>query len=538
MAKANPGSKTKGQSRRTLGTHTLKGAIGSVCAANTSIPGLIHPCPLGTYDTYRAMRSNPTIAIARAALFAPVKANQLSYEAKDGTPDDRVKFIQETFEPLKLRLIQDVLRAVEYGWQPFERVYGAADGRYVYSRIKALLPDDSTPIVDKETYTLLGVENCGVKLTNQQAAVVTYDQEGDDPYGRSIYENIREDAWWPWKDAAAKMCQYYTKGAGVIPIIRYPLGQQQDENGANRDNSENAASVLRTLGVGMGVAMPNTIDPAFEDMARAGADVGALMAWQISFLETRSGVGGEIEAGLRHYERLMVRGMLQPERAIIEGQFGTKADAGSHGDLGLLIATEMVNWALDRINRLFVDPLLSLNFGPDARGSVYISPSPIRDDDKEFLRNLMAAVFNANPDLLMAVADFDAMLDSSGIPKSAEVVDVAQATTEATASQVVDVPGTVDKVMTEGTGDAVADTALNGAQVQSMVEIVKEVAGKQLPADAAKGILRAAFPTMPQPVIDKIINSVAAFNPKPHTPTPTMASLARRIEGFRRLGIA
>jgi hypothetical protein len=226
----------------------------------------------------------------------------------------------------------------------------------------------------------------------------------------------------------------------------------------------------------------------------------------------------------------MVRGMLQPERSILEGTFGTKADAGSHGDLSLLIAVELVEWVVAEINRLFVNPLLVTNFGPDARGSVYIKPAPIVDEDREFVRALMAGVLQANPDLLMAVADFDAMLDSVGVPKSAEVVEVGSMPRIGVE---VDVPGTVDRVMTEGTGDAVADTALNGAQVQSMVEIVKEVAGKMLPADAAKGILRAAFPTMPQPVIDKIINSVAAFNPAPPM-TPTMASLAKRV-GLARM---
>lgn len=465
------GSSTKGQTTRKGGAGGAGGvfvdAIHGVGKAHCltgglRLPGFLSEPSPATYKTYRAMRSNPTIAIARAALFAPVKANKWSFEAKDGVPDDRVKFIQDQFNDLRTRLVQDVLRAVEYGWQPFERVYGVAEGRYTLARAKALLPDESEPIVDKEKLHLLGVKNGRVELNLQQAAVVTYDQEGDDPYGRSIYENIREFAWHPWTDAAGKLAQYYTKGAGVTPIVRYPLGRQQDASGTEVDNSENAANILRTLGLGQGVAMPNQIDGAFEDILRAGANVADLMAWQISFLETRSGVGGEIVDGLRHYEKLMVRGMLQPERAILEGQFGTKADAGSHGDLGLLIATELVEWVIDRVNKLFVNPLLSINFGREAIDSVYISPSPIRDDDKEFIRNLMAATLSANPDLLMAVADFDAMLDSTGIPKSAEVVDVAT--------------------------------------------LPKTTTGE------------------PAPV--------------PAPPTPTMASLARRVERFRRLGIA
>lgn len=420
------GSKTKGQTTRQSGIVGMAmGWGGGVIGQRSNVPGFLSQPSPATYTTYRRMRCNPTIAIARAALFAPAKANAWTYEAQDGVPDERVQFVQEQFDHLKPRLIQDVLRAVEYGWQPFERVYSVDDeGRYVYSRAKALLPDESEPIVDDKTLHLIGVDNNGTRLSLQKAAVLTYDAEGDDPYGRSIYENIREDAWWPWQDTAKKLLKYYTKMAGVIPIIRYPMGKSQDASGQEVDNFENAATTLRSLGVGDGVAVPTQIDGAFEDILRGGANVADLMAWQISFLETKSGGGAEMSTGLRDYERLMVRGMLQPERSILEGQFGTKADAGSHADLGLLIATDLNEWCVREINRLFVDPLLAVNFGPDARGSVYIKASPLLDDEKAFIRGLVQATLSANPDLLMAVSDFDAMLDSTGVPKSAEVVDI------------------------------------------------------------------------------------------------------------------
>lgn len=547
MPRTKIGTKTKGQTTRTNsnvgGMFNALGlgaaSNGAVWSAQSNIRSFTSEPEPATYNTYRLMRCNPTIAIARAAMFAPIKASAWTFESKDGVPDDRVKFIQEQFGRLRSDILRDVLRCVEYGWQPFERVYAVKDGRIVPVRFKSLLPDITTPIVDKDTNRLLGVENCGTKLSLRDAAIFAYDTEGDDPYGRSIYENVRAEAWWPWKDASQKLAQYATKGAGVIPIIRYPLGKSNDSSGVEVDNSQNAASVLRTLGIGNGVAMPNQIDGAFEDILRAGANVQDLMAWQISFLETRSGVGGELIETLRHYEKLMVRGMLQPERSLIEGQFGTKADAGAHTDTGLLIASELLQWVIAEINRLFVDPLLSANFGPDSRGSVYIVPSPIVDEDRAFMKALVDKVFTANPDLLMGLADFDAMLDSVGLPKSQEVVDT-DAPAQNPAAQQVDVPGTVNKVITEGTGDVVADQALNGAQVQSMVEVVIAVASKNLPADSAKGILKIAFPSASDLLIDKVVNASAVFTMPQAQPAPTrgMAALARNVAQFRRMGLA
>lgn len=545
------GTKTKGQTTRNTGTAAsmfgmLSGgfntASGAVHATQTNIRAFTTEPDPATYNTYRAMRSNPTVAIARAAMFAPIKAAQWTFEAKDGVPDERVKFIQEQFEPKRADILRDVLRCVEYGWQPFERVYAVQDGRIVCARFKPLLPDISNPLLDPDTLRLIGVENSGEKLSLREAAVFTYDTEGDDPYGRSIYENIRVDAWWPWKDASTKLAQYATKGAGVIPLIRYPMGRTSDAGGTEVDNSVNAANVLRTLGVGMGVAMPNAIDPSYDDLLRGGANVQDLMAWQISFLETRSGVGGELIDAMRHYEKLIVRGMLQPERSLIEGQFGTKADAGSHTDTGLLISTELLNWIVQEINRLFVDPLLALNFGNDARGSVYIKPSPIIDEDREFMRELVKQALLADPALLMGVADFDAMLDAVNIPKSAEVIDTnTQPVPGAVpgANPTVDIPGAVNDVMTKGTGDVVADTALNGAQVTSMVEVVAQVASNMLPPESAKGILKIAFPSSSDVLIDRVINSAAAFTQQPVKPAPTpgMAALARNVKQFRLSGL-
>lgn len=424
------GTATKVQTTRAAAPIALNpnlAALLGVFSAQSNVAGLKAPPP-ATYETYRQMRCNPTVAIARAALFAPIKAAAWSYEAADGVPDDRVKFVQGQMDGLRSQLLTDALRSLEYGWQPFERVWAIRDRMIGYARAKPLLPDCTSVIVDPESGMVIGVRNGDATLYTDKAAVITYDAEGDDPYGRSIYENIREHAWWPWNDAARKLAQYMTKGAGVIPIVRYPMGTGIGENGQPQTNDEGAAALLRALSNGLGVAMPTVLEPSLEPLLREGANVESLMAWQISFLETRSGVGNEIIESMRHYEKLMVRGMLQPERAILEGQSGTRADAGSHADLALTMAIDLLAWMTGRINALFVDPLLSVNFGTEARGTVWIEPAPIRDDDREFLRNLMASVLNANPDLLLAVADFDAMLDTVGLPKSAEVVDVATAT--------------------------------------------------------------------------------------------------------------
>lgn len=60
---------------------------------------------------------------------------------------------------------------------------------------------------------------------------------------------------------------------------------------------------------------------------------------------------------------------------------------------------------------------------------------------------------------------------------------------------------------------AVQDTALNGAQVTSLQEIVASVAAKQLPAESAKAMILAAFPRLTPETVNAIVDPAASFTP-------------------------
>jgi hypothetical protein len=59
---------------------------------------------------------------------------------------------------------------------------------------------------------------------------------------------------------------------------------------------------------------------------------------------------------------------------------------------------------------------------------------------------------------------------------------------------------------------AVADTALNGAQVASLLEIVDRVASKGLPPEAARALIVAGFPMIDGAIVDRIIGSLRGFS--------------------------
>jgi hypothetical protein len=97
-------------------------------------------------------------------------------------------------------------------------------------------------------------------------------------------------------------------------------------------------------------------------------------------------------------------------------------------------------------------------------------------------------------------------------------------------------PTTFDDVSTEtSTVDSVAipgaaqvqETALNGAQVTSLLEIVNMVAASQLPEDSARGVISAAFPALSETQINEMLRGLRNFTPAQFE--ETLKSLGVRV---------
>lgn len=75
-------------------------------------------------------------------------------------------------------------------------------------------------------------------------------------------------------------------------------------------------------------------------------------------------------------------------------------------------------------------------------------------------------------------------------------------------------------------GEPVQDTALNGAQVTSLVEIITNISLGRISKETGQALIRAAFPAMEESLITQMMNGVVKLDPAPPTiaPTPIRAS--------------
>ena len=188
--------------------------------------------PTGEYRTYREMRECPTIAIARAAAMAPVKAAGWSVKSTDDTGrfDEAVEFVQGVMEVHYKAIVKQALYAWDYGWQSGEIVWEVKEGMIQPAKVNFLKPDDTKVLTD-DAGDVIGLKQKDIEIPKSKVFLYTYDGECGDPYGRSRNENIRQHVWHPWKELIRKYGQYCEKHAGVIPIVRYPLGESERGQG-------------------------------------------------------------------------------------------------------------------------------------------------------------------------------------------------------------------------------------------------------------------------------------------------------------------
>lgn len=373
MAKRETGEKTRMQ---LPGVALTYGGAG----LHLSLPS---PLPR-TYATYRKLRTDPTLALARAVSVAPVLASSWEVEGED---EERVELIREQVLPIREQLLEPAMYGgIDFGWQGFEEVWDSRGGRTTLKKIKPLLQDITEVLVDAVTGEFAGYRQGAVTLPVDACLHVAFRVEGTQWHGQSLMENARR-VHNEWVEANAGAARFDRKIAGSHWVVYFPPGSSP-MNGVSKPNDLIAQDILRSLESSGSVAVPRTVAKWMDELNKDE------MGWKIELITSR-GEGGFGDR-LRYLDVQKVRAILVPERMALEAEFGTKADAGVHSNLAVTMrelehkhVTRLVNWHL-------VDRLLALNWGEEARGSVLLKPTPLTDEALGYLRSVYSALL-VNP---------------------------------------------------------------------------------------------------------------------------------------------
>lgn len=379
----------------------------------------------GVYTTYRLMLAVPPLALVRAATKATMKSAEWSVEVDDEGPSDAADYLQNIFVDRKAELLNDMVRAIDYGNQPFEKVWANEGGFWTIKRLKPLLPD-LTDYKVNDAGDIVGLRNGAAELDAGKCFVVTYDAEAGNVYGRSRCENLRNTAFRAWTDTLEKFGKYTTRVSGAQPVVWYPPGQVRDKDGNLKDSQEVARDVASKLAQSSGICIPTIYSEDAKGLAMDNSKLAELLAWRLEMFEGKTDHAKAFLESLAAFESWFCMGWLWPPRSMLEGQFGTKAEAGTHQDLGVTIAEQDLADMLTQLNRQCVDDVLVTNWGEEARGTARIKAAPLNDEAIAMQREIVKALMTnaANIDILAAMTDLDAMIDNAGVPKAKQTVEI------------------------------------------------------------------------------------------------------------------
>jgi hypothetical protein len=387
--------------------------------STAGVPGFNPPDP-GTFAVYRRISAHLTVALAMSIVTSPIVANSWGWSKRKNTPAHWLDFAKEILEPMRTTLLTDSLRALAFGFAAFEKIWETDGRRIVLKKLKPLLPE-ITQILSDRHGNFVGLRNQPPgdpprDLKGPKAFLYTYDGEFGNFYGRSRHENIRE-VWSQALQTVERMAQYHKKIAGVIAQLHYPEGTSRDAAGVERSNDLIAQQILEAVAMGKSVRFPNLF--ASIDDPTTAADLAGKSQWVLSQFDPG---GKDYSPGLlnalAYYDRLLFRGWLRPERVGLESSTGTRADAEQHSETSVLDSELIDRNFAAAFNAGVVDDLLTINFGPSARGAVWIEPSPISDIKSQAAQAVLVAMLrnaHAGPVAAQSV-DIPALLQDLDLP--------------------------------------------------------------------------------------------------------------------------
>lgn len=366
-----------------------------------------------TYKKAREMRRHPTIFISRLIVRAAILSGPWTVEGKAGYEDLAVR-VADWVLPLREDFLEHASAGcLDYGWQAFEKVMAIEDGLVKCKKLKPLLQDYTLVRLNEDTGDFIGIvqdEEHEVTLTEFSSMNVNINAECNDPYGESYLGNV-VTAYDRAERVNASSDVYDKKIAGAHWVIQFPEGSSL-YNGVETPNDEICNSLIKSLQNSGSFGIPKRVKSALIALNEQSDN-----QWIIELKEA-SGSGSNFDERLNRCDKEIVRGFGLPERAILEGQYGTKAEAGEHGDLGLVGIELLHKRLVSQFNKQLTNQLLRLNEGPAFVDRVYVVAQSLTDENRAYLQSIYDKIL-ASPDGSLSeisTLDIAAIRDRLSIP--------------------------------------------------------------------------------------------------------------------------
>ena len=362
------------------------------------------------YRKVREMMCEPTIALLQQLYIARIVAPGFSIDADEDVPEeitDEVRTCTEEFYDPFARA--SAFGGLNFGWQSFEIVTDFEDGMLKLQKLKPLIQDNTSIEIYEDTGDFAGVRQGVVTLDEDECALVSFDVEGTDWYGRAPMRNLRI----PYEQKLkieTRAEEYDGRVAAAHWVVYYPPGTTPtawDENNNEtewEDNRAIAEKVLQLLLASGSAVLPAEVKTVLEEM---NTNVEGTSLWKVELLAAaRTGGTAPYDSRLKYKDVEFARGLGFLERAVFEGQFGTKAEAGEHGESSLVNSEDRATTIAKALTKQVIDNLVETNYGEEWVGKIRVKANPISDKQMTLLLDIYDKLISNQE---IALAEYDAL---------------------------------------------------------------------------------------------------------------------------------
>lgn len=449
-------------------------------------------------DLVKMRQEDGTASALYNIMTLPIMANPYDFIADErdvqGKQAQMIKdaFTKPSYEggmstPFSL-VIADMLRAVLEGHRAFEKVHTInSDGYIVYRK---LAPRDNS------TITIRVDDRGGFNGIKQEAYIGQKFETIIIPKEKVFLFTFAKEKNWLKGESAFRAAYYHYDKKHRLYYLAHQAVQQfaiPPKVGiappkAGQDEIDEAVEALDDLAVNSSVALPN--------------------GWTVE----SPGQTGRIDpiSLIDHHDAAMARSVLAHFIMLgSAGSAGSWALSQDQSDMFILALRGLMENIEEHINSYLIPELIDFNF-----------ETPFYP--KFRFADLTTATTNIVKETFKTIMDKDAgrvpdyVIDGV-IERMAELLEVAKPeekkpedkSTTPTDGEIQSIAGAIDQ-----TAD-IAKQALNGAQIGSLLEVVNKIATGQMPFDSGRATIIAAFPFLTEADIDKILDPVKNFTPKP-----------------------
>lgn len=374
-----------------------------------------------SWDYLRQVRRDPTISLAREMRAAMILSAEWGVELQDGGNEKAKILVEKTVLPLRTNYLRTAIYGeIDFGWRAYEKLFKLVDVDGVGN---VVVLDSLKPLLNDNTFARTNAEGDFIGFLHKDI-INGYDIYIDEAH--SLFVNFDDDGLGNYNDPGQLRCiepyeawraadsvarRYDEKIAGAVWHLSYPEGSTR-RNGEKVDNYTLAQEIMSMLKASGHLITPSKLlAKATQELEELGQE-----GWKIELIEAGSKQADFISR-LKYLDTLKARGLYILERAVFEGQFGTKAEAGVHTDAMMMIQDLKHQDLTNLANKEIVNQLTAYNF--DTIDEVKLLAKPLTDERTQFFATMMTQMIS-NPNFgaeIISNVDIDEFFRILHIPK-------------------------------------------------------------------------------------------------------------------------